>query len=170
MKLRKTDIKLYRLTPKDNDGIYGRLHVPEERLDCQRIVHKIDTLERPYKGNERFVSSIPIGLYRLRRQKWGRYFDAYKKRWGHEYVVEIAGVPGRDGILIHTGNFIKHSKGCILVGQRVRRQGEKMLENSRNRYEIFYNLIDKLFREVETKYDKENQNIMIEVCEGKDEG
>lgn len=141
------DLRLQRLTPEDDDGIYGRLCVPEFRIDKQRIVRHFDTLELPFRGNKRNVSAIPTGRYKLVKQKWGFYYDSYKERWPHhEFVVNLAGVQGRDGILIHTGNEIDDSEGCILVGQRLsKREGDKWLSNSRNIYSIFYGIIDELW-------------------------
>ena len=27
-------------------------------------------------------------------------------------------VPGRSGVLIHKGNLVEHSKGCLIIGKR----------------------------------------------------
>lgn len=70
----------------------------------------IETLERPWLNNMRNKSCIPAGIYKcswLPRSASGRY----KRVW----IVE--GVPGRSGILFHTGNLVRHSKGCILPGK-----------------------------------------------------
>lgn len=33
-----------------------------------------------------------------------------------DFLLEVAGVPGRSDLLIHTGNKPWHSKGCVLAG------------------------------------------------------
>lgn len=64
------------------------------------------TLELPDKGNKRNVSRIPAGVYPVSAEK--------HERLGH--VLRVHSVPGRDGILVHAGNYPRHTQGCILVG------------------------------------------------------
>lgn len=64
------------------------------------------TLELPWKDNQRRISCIPEGTYRVTShisKKFGKCF------WVRE-------VQGRSGILIHAGNYHWHTLGCILVG------------------------------------------------------
>jgi hypothetical protein len=68
------------------------------------------TLELPYKGNQHNISCIPEGAYdvvKITSTKEGNCF-------------QILNVPGREGILIHKGNYATGSQvdteGCILVG------------------------------------------------------
>jgi hypothetical protein len=87
---------------RTNTHILGVLVIGEE---------VIYTLERPWKDNARNVSCIPPGEYRtsfLERSASGKYRN----------VFHVEGVPGRSGILIHNGNIVDHTKGCILVGDR----------------------------------------------------
>ncbi len=83
------------------------------------------TLERPWKNNARNISCIPPGTYHttyLPRSASGKY----KK------VFHVREVPGRGGILIHNGNLVSHTKGCILLGTRVGNLGgEKAVLSSR---------------------------------------
>lgn len=68
-------------------------------------------LERPWLNNKSNVSCIPTGTYNLRyipRSSSGRYKRVYL----------LTPVSKRSGILIHTGNLVRHSKGCLLVGTR----------------------------------------------------
>lgn len=66
------------------------------------------TLELPWKDNERQKSCIPKGVYEV------------KLRWSQKYGTHyhVLNVPNRDLILIHSGNFNKDTKGCILVGKK----------------------------------------------------
>lgn len=56
--------------------------------------------------NERQKSCIPEGLYRTTLEN--------HKKFGWCYRVH--GVPGRDGVLIHSGTSFTHTLGCILPG------------------------------------------------------
>lgn len=50
----------------------------------------------------------------------GRYDVEWLKRSGsgkYSNVAWIRGVPGRSGILIHNGNWLRNTKGCVLVGR-----------------------------------------------------
>jgi hypothetical protein len=69
-------------------------------------------LERPWLDNASNVSCIPWGTYEtsfLPRSGSGKY----RKVWYLQNVV------GRSGILIHNGNLVSHSRGCLLVGMRM---------------------------------------------------
>lgn len=65
--------------------------------------HFCYTLENPY-----YI--IPPGTYDLSI----RYSPKFKKK-----LPYLVNVPNRSGILIHVGNYITNSRGCILVGLRV---------------------------------------------------
>lgn len=64
------------------------------------------TLELAWKNNERKISCIPKGEYRVTRR--------YSAKYGTHY--EINNVQNRTAILIHTGNYHTDILGCILVG------------------------------------------------------
>lgn len=76
------------------------------------------TLERPWLNNRVNVSCIPEGVYYVNRDKEGRF-----------KYYEVSEVEGRSGIEFHAGNFVEHSMGCILVGERFNDQG---IANSNN--------------------------------------
>ncbi len=67
----------------------------------------VDTLELPWKNNERNVSCVPKGTYLM---KW----KPYKKTFHYEAQE----VPLRDGIFQHKGNYFTDILGCILVGTK----------------------------------------------------
>ena len=69
-------------------------------------------LELPWQDNRRDVSCIPSGTYNL------RYVNSPK--FGRRLC--IPGVPARDHILIHTGNCLDDTRGCILPGERIGRE------------------------------------------------
>ena len=69
----------------------------------------IATLELPWRDNEIGRSCIPEGTYKcvfLTRSESGKY----KNTW------LLQDVPGRSQILIHKGNFVHNTRGCILPG------------------------------------------------------
>ena len=95
------NLLLIRDTFSENSTI-GELFLNGERM-C-------DTLELPYKDNQRSISCIPSGEYKVRM----RYPRESATR---EYLhLLIKDVPNRDYILIHRGNKPSHSKGCVLLG------------------------------------------------------
>jgi hypothetical protein len=66
-------------------------------------------LERPWKHNQRNESCIPAGDYLavfLPQTDSGKYQNIY----------QLQSVPGRSDILIHAGNLVEHSRGCLLIG------------------------------------------------------
>ena len=69
-----------------------------------------DTLENPYLDNQRNISCIPEGQYkvRLRTAK-----ESATKDYLHLLVQDV---PDRSLVLFHVGNTAKDTRGCVLVG------------------------------------------------------
>ena len=63
-------------------------------------------LELPWKNNERRVSCIPEGEYRVIAHK--------SRKFGHCFWVRD--VPGRSEILIHPANYTRQLLGCLAPG------------------------------------------------------
>lgn len=86
------------------------------RLEDENGVKICDTLEptwRDYKGGELKVprkSAVPEGTYPVVITK--------SKKFG-KYLPLLVGVPGFEGIRIHSGNTVNDTEGCILVGQNL---------------------------------------------------
>ena len=93
--------------PAVDHGTFGRLK--SDGFACV-------TAELPWRDNAPDISCIPTGVY----QCTFRWSNAHAR---HIYHVE--GVPFRDAIEIHSGNFAGNtahglrsdSKGCILLGR-----------------------------------------------------
>ena len=86
------------------------------RLEDENGMKICDTLEptwRNYKGGEMKIpkkSAIPEGSYRMVVTKSRRF---------QKYLPLLVGVPGFEGVRIHSGNTNKDTEGCILVGQNL---------------------------------------------------
>ena len=69
-----------------------------------------DTLENPFLNNQRNISCIPKGHYKV-RLRLAR--ESATRDYLHLLVQDV---PNRDYILFHIGNSPKDTSGCILVG------------------------------------------------------
>lgn len=58
---------------------------------------------------------IPAGTYKLKKRSYGKFYDRYHAMYGHACVYELEGVPGYGDILIHIGNEVSDTRGCLLV-------------------------------------------------------
>lgn len=90
------------------------------RPDGSRLAY---TLELPWSDNRPQRSAIPAGEYLCARRSSPKFGPVY----------EVTHVPGRSGILLHTGNwagdvskgFKSHVLGCVLLGlNRGTREGQ----------------------------------------------
>jgi hypothetical protein len=81
------------------------------------------TLEDPWRDNKRNVSCIPAGIYDVAPHNGVKYKD----------VWALQNVPDRTAILIHAGNTINNTQGCILVGRSYGQLGDlpAVLESQR---------------------------------------
>ncbi len=64
------------------------------------------TLEDAWRDNERMISCIPVGRYKV----MPRNSPKFGRTW------QVMDVPERDHILFHAGNTHKNTNGCILLG------------------------------------------------------
>lgn len=76
-----------------------------------------DALELPWKDNQRNISCIPEGLYRI---KFGTMHDGLLG-----YKLET--VPCRDGIWIHPADNVGQLRGCVATGTK---HGELLYYNT----------------------------------------
>ena len=96
------NLLLLRDTFSDKSTI-GELFIDGERF-C-------DTLELPYRDNQRSISCIPTGSYKV-RLRYPR--ESATRNYLHLLVQDVK---DRSFILFHRGNSAKDTRGCILVGQ-----------------------------------------------------
>ena len=83
------------------EGTFSTVKV-NKRVFCSCI-------EPPEKQNAVGQSCIPEGIYDV--------VMSNSPHFGYEYKVRH--VPNRTSILIHSGNFVKDTDGCIILGDRV---------------------------------------------------
>ncbi len=62
---------------------------------------------------------IPPGTYHIVQRKFGKFYDRYSKLWRLAFIAEVTGVPGFSDILIHPGNTVQDTSGCLLTGHAV---------------------------------------------------
>jgi hypothetical protein len=92
----------------NDEGTYGKITKNGEKV-CY-------TIELPDNNNKQNVSSIPTGTYTCTPFDHPKLGKCYR----------VNNVPGRDGILIHKGNWAGDTRkgyrsdvlGCILVGNK----------------------------------------------------
>jgi hypothetical protein len=87
------------------------------------VKYTFSTLELPWRGNARRISCIPVGTYKVLK----RWSEKYKN---HFHVLDV---PSRDWILLHAGNYNRHTLGCILCGKKhvdINGDGERDITSS----------------------------------------
>ena len=112
-----------RLVRDDQDDVrtLGAMFDGEERL--------VETLELPWRDNQRGISCVPEGTYECKLA-----FSPSRKC----YVYWLQNVPGRQDVQIHIGNFPKDIRGCILVGTK---RGKNSVLSSRVAFDAFMNRV-----------------------------
>tara|TARA_R100001530_G_scaffold135042_1_gene111269 strand:- start:42 stop:443 length:402 start_codon:yes stop_codon:yes gene_type:complete len=74
--------------------------------DDKKVYFSCCTLELPYLSNQKNISCIPKGLYKVVPRKSPKYGKH----------LHVTNVPNRKWILFHKGNYHFQIRGCILVG------------------------------------------------------
>lgn len=85
------------------------------------IEYLCDTLELPWRDNQRNISCIPAGSYKVTKREPSQKFN-----YPHFILHDVQ---ERSWILIHIGNMVQETAGCILVGER--RDTNDFIFNSR---------------------------------------
>jgi len=105
-------VELMRVEQGD-EGTFGVLRL-EGRAYCV-------TLEPPDRDNMANMSCIPAGRYMCRLVE--------SPRFGRTF--EVTNVPGRSHILLHPGNVVGDTRGCVLLGREFGRlRGDRAVLNS----------------------------------------
>ncbi len=101
------------------------------------------TLENPWLDNQRSISCIPEGIYEMKK----RESAMVKRTSGDKYTEgwEITNVEGRTFIMVHPGNYVKNTDGCLLVGSSPDFvDGAPVIWSSRKAFEFFMTECEKL--------------------------
>ncbi len=97
---------------------------------------KCNTLERPWLNNKPMVSCIPVGIYKC--------VYTYSKKFP-QGSFQLLDVPNRGGIRVHSGNYISHIQGCIMLGKKLATlaDGRLMITSSKPTVQAFEALFNK---------------------------
>jgi len=110
---------------KSDQGTVGVLRLDGQAFCC--------TLEPPDRGNRQNISCIPCGKYTAIRKVSPKYGDTF----------EITGIPNRSHVLFHAGNLVKHTKGCVLLGQYFGKlKGNRAVLNSGHTFQAFMEQVE----------------------------
>ena len=110
--------------------LYVKQSIIDEYLRGEKLIYICDTLEpqwRDYAKGARKIkgkSAIPEGRYPVVIT----YSPTFKK-----WLPLLVNVPMFEGIRIHAGNTVEDTKGCILVGENLKKG---MVLNSRKYLKI----------------------------------
>ncbi len=106
-------------------------------FDGISVIYQCKVLELPWVNNQRNVSCIPEGDYKVRKRK----AEESPSRTYDHFIVED--VPNRSYILWHAGTYFTHIKGCLLMGQYYNDiNDDGQLDIMKTRYTI--DLLDKI--------------------------
>lgn len=119
------DVKHLRLDrhAQNSFATYGNI------IDLATSKELVVTLERPWVGNAKGISCVPVGEY---------VFTRYRSpKRGYDVFI-TQGVRGRSDIELHIGNGPQDSEGCILLGSRFVRSPEgRIMAESKKAFEKF---------------------------------
>lgn len=140
------NILLDRKYLKENYTI-GKLHINDVYF-CDTLEDKVVDVDKSGKIDNGEVkiygqTAIPYGKYKV--------VLSYSPKFGR-IMPRILDVPGFNGILIHIGNTIKDTDGCILVGKN---KTVGMVNESTTTF-------NELFRQMEIA-EKTGENITINI-------
>jgi len=108
---------------------------------------KCKSLELAWRDNQRQISCIPEGTYTATKELHAKFGKVFR----------LHNVPGRDGVLIHYGNYAgsmnphtarPDSLGCILMGKQhidLNKDGTKDITASKNTMDELYTLMPDRF-------------------------
>jgi len=98
------------------------------------------TLEPPWRMNARLTSCVPPGRYEAEKTHSAKFGTTYRLR----------DIPGRTNILLHPGNILEDTEGCILLASEFGklRSRDRAILNSGKTFNLFiramedYDVID----------------------------
>ena len=91
---------------------------------------------------------IPGGRYEIVPRRIGGFYEKYEAKFGHDFSIQVKDVPNYTNILIHIGNYIEDTLGCLLINYAVRHDYKTDTfqgSHSTGAYLQLYELIKKAF-------------------------
>lgn len=153
-----TEEKKYRfILERQNADVVQTLGTLYIVNDQDRIQFKCWSLELPPRNNQKRISSIDAGSYKVVRR--------WSKKYGNHFHIQD--VDGRTLILIHPGNTYLDTQGCILVGNDlgfVNSDEHLDLLNSKDTFAEILKLIDysTTIMVIENEHEEEDELIKME--------
>jgi len=86
-------------------------------------------------------SRIPGGIYNVLPVTHGRFYNKYKEKFGHEFALHVEKVSNFTGIMIHVGNQVHDTLGCLLVGDSYVKNKDYVLMKSTVAYKRLYDAV-----------------------------
>jgi hypothetical protein len=110
---------------------------------------------------------IPAGTYELFPRESGGFWDRYKRRFGHDFVIGFRSVPGFKWILFHIGNNVGNTEGCLLCNAEYKKDadGNYMGVDSLNTYLALHDTFKELFNDGEV-FIKIDRGVVPDVVPG----
>lgn len=88
---------------------------------------------------------IPPGVYEVKKRRTGGFYEQYRRQHGHEFSIQVMNVPNFENILIHIGNTIFDTAGCLLTGLGVSFNGNFAVNQSTAAYLQVYEMVKLAF-------------------------
>lgn len=115
------ELELLRISSKEDSTNGILFNVTEDReFLCY-------TLEDQYRETKVWGDTrIPAGTYRITLRTVGGFHKRYTSKYGkmHKGMLWLRDVPGFEYILIHTGNDVEDTAGCLLLGDSQKYNGK----------------------------------------------
>lgn len=104
---------------------------------------------------------IPPGRYKVEYRKHGGFFEKHRSRWGHVFVPQLLDVPGFSDILIHSGNTVDDTRGCLLAGLGAEHGETFRVTNSVTAYLRIYDLFSGAYFRGEDVFIRISRELVI---------
>lgn len=128
------EIKVKRIAKKEHYTI-GHLYVNGEYV-CDTLEDAMREVKIKHK------TAIPAGRYKVAMSIVSPKYSQPKYKWAKPYggkLPRLLDVPGYEGILIHVGNTVNDTSGCILVG--LNKVVGKVVESTKTFYKLMDNYL-----------------------------
>lgn len=141
----ETILELKRIAKKPTYTI-GKLYMNGEYLcdtleDVDRNLDMNMSLSEIQQVKIKHQTAIPTGKYKINFEQFSPKFGnrPFYKQVCNGLLPRLENVPGFDGVLIHCGNTIDDTSGCLLIGKnKIRGQVVESQETFKRIYPILY--------------------------------